>query len=227
MLLSTVSAWDTGVMLGLSKMHGITVHPCCVKSGFDWACRDLNPAPVQCFGNVHFKERDLALARESMLTYHSARRMRPDGEIPTKQIDHDKTHAIRDVSVPNTVGNASGNACLFMMSPDHIQAAYTNRIRRMNDTMLQLLDQVPIARAPEVHISIQESVNNELVSSDSVMPRAQRQAACDVIRRNAELFQKLSEQSVSECGDSSDGESSQGWGANGDNSSDEDDIDDN
>jgi hypothetical protein len=218
MLLSTVSEWDKAVMLGLSHLHGITVHSTCIKNGFDWRSRNLNPDLAQSYGTVHVKDRNVVLARQSMLTYYSARRMGSEDLIPTKQSDSDKFQSIHD-GVSDSEQNASSSLSLFMMSPGHIQSCYINRNQLSSENILHLVEQVPDAVIP---IPIYESVNPQVVNSDSLLPRAQRQAALEVLRRNAELFRQQQEEAESELGDSSDDEDWHDWGEDGDNPSDDD-----
>ena len=80
MLLSTVSLWDKKTMQALAFLHGISVLESCIRHGFDWRSRELNPEIAQMYGKVHVKDRDAFLARESMLTYYRAGRIRHDEE---------------------------------------------------------------------------------------------------------------------------------------------------
>ena len=213
-------------MLGLSLLHGITVHFSCVNAGFDWRSRNLNPDLVQSYGKAHVRDRDAALARQSMLTYYRARLMRPLDMIPTKQSDHDKTQIIQDgsVAVADSVQYAPGNPGLFMMPPGKIHSLYINRNQCTSNRILQLLEQVPDVSGQEsvAPIPIHESASLQSVNSDNVVPRAQRQAALEVIRRNHELLQQEKEQAESELGYSSDDEDWHDWGNDGDNASDDD-----
>ena len=213
-------------MLALSHEHGIPIPLSCVNSGFDWRTKQLIPDLAQTHGKIHVKDRDLFLARGSMLSYYRARQMRSQDYIPTKLLDHEKFQEIRANSTVS-VQNVPGSPVLLMMSPDHIQSSYVNRNKSISEMIQRLLEQVPVVPQQElesvVSVPVHEAVNSQLRIIGQVLPEEQRRSAREFIRRNAQIFQKQHEEGDSESGDSSDEEYCQDWGENGDNSSSDDD----
>ena len=220
MLLSTVSQWDINVMAALSVLHGIPVLASCVRSGFDWRSRELNPELAHLYGKVHVKDKNVLLARKSMLTYYRAGQIRHDEAIPTKQGDRDNIQKVLNINICDSVQTDPNHHSLFLMPPDHIQSNYINRENRIHEVILQRLRQV--ADAP-IHESEVPSVSLPLVNSDSTALRPQRKAAVEVLKRNADLFRQELEQTEAELGNSSDDEEYCDWNVVGDETSDDDD----
>jgi hypothetical protein len=203
MLLSTVSLWDEKTMEKLTRLHGITVHKSCIRHGFDWRRRELIPEIAQMYGKVHVKDRDAVLARDSMLTYFRAGRIRHDEEIPTKQSDRDNIQKI--LIICDSLQTDPNHPSLFLMSPEHIRTINSNlqRSRQVADAPIQ---------ESEVPIPPHES-------SDSAAPRPQRRAAAEGAKRNAEILQQILESTIY----SSEEEDYGDWGEDGDKPSDDDD----
>jgi hypothetical protein len=217
MLLSTVSRWDKTTMELLARLHGIPVRESCIRHGFDWRSRELNPEIAQMYGKVHVKDKDAFLARESMLTYYRAGRIRHDEEIPTKQSGRDNIQKILHRDICDSLQTDPNHPSLFLMSPEHI---------RTSNSILQRLRQVADAQIQESEVPIpqHESVNLRLVNSDPAAPRPQRRAAAECVQRNAELSRQMQGQAEEESQIySSEEEGCRDWGADGDKPSDDED----
>jgi hypothetical protein len=223
MFLATVSNWDKSTMLALSHFHGIKVHHSFVNSGFDWRTGVLNPELVNCYGKDHVKDRDLVLARRAMLTNYRARQISqgPAESVPSKHSDRVLFQCVRDSSDTGSEQSAPGSPNMVMMSPDDLLSLYMNR----TELIQQRLAEVPSAdfQESEIPIPIQESLNPQVVDTNFVMTRAQRDVALDVIRRNSEKYQNLQAQSESELEGSSDDEDYSDFGEDEDKSSESDD----
>jgi hypothetical protein len=235
MLLSTVSLWDEKTMEKLTRLHGITVHKSCIRHGFDWRRRELIPEIAQMYGKVHVKDRDAVLARDSMLTYFRAGRIRHDEEIPTKQSDRDNIQKI--LIICDSLQTDPNHPSLFLMSPEHIRTISCDSLQtdpnhpslflmspehiRTINSILQRSRQVADApiQESEVPIPPHESATLLLVNSDSAAPRPQRRAAAEGAKRNAEILQQMQESTIY----SSEEEGYCDWGEDGDKPSDDDD----
>ena len=217
MLLSTVSEWDKSTMKVLARLHGIPVLESCISHGFDWRSRELNPAIAQMYGKVHVKDRDAFLARESMLTYYRAGRIRHDEVIPTKQSARNNIQKILNPNICHSLQTDPDHPSLFLMSPEHIRTSNSSlqRLRQVADAPIQESE----GRIPPI-----ESVNLRMVNSDPAAPRPQRRAAALGVERNAEMLRQMQEQAEEESPIySSDEGGCRDWGEGGDKTSDDED----
>jgi hypothetical protein len=210
-------------MNAMTVFHGIQVHRGCVLCGFDWRTGESNPEFGQLFGKVHFKDRDAALARDSMWTYYRAQRFIQDGEIPTKHSDRERSQMILHSNVLDSEHGPP--ICPTLMTPVQIRSSYIDRKNSAKARILHRLLQVPDTQSQIslVPNPVHESPNLPFVNSDSVEQRAARQAGEAALLKNAMLFHKEREQADLESGDSSVDDGKNDWIDNGDNSSDVDD----
>jgi hypothetical protein len=170
-------------MTKLSRDHGISVHRSCVNYGFDWRSGELKPDLVR---TNYVKERNLVLAGQSLLSYFKARQMGCCVLIPTKEIDHAKTHLIRNHGASESVLHDPIRMSLFMMPPDIMRSCYINTVKNKDTSSLR----------KRTHESARQ-----LVDTDSNNP-SEPQNSLGIFRLNVELFHQQEDQQESGQSDS-------------------------
>ena len=173
-------------MTKLSRDHGISVHRSCVNYGFDWRSGELKPDLVR---TNYFKDRNLFLAAKSLLTYCKASQMGCCVSIPTKEIDHAKTHLIRNHGASESVLHDQIRMSLFMMPPDILRSCYINTVKKKDKSSLR---KRTYESAPPVR---------QLVDTDSNNP-SEQQNSLRIFRLNVEMFHQQEEQQESGQSDS-------------------------
>jgi hypothetical protein len=103
-------------MNALGLYHGIPIPYTCVTAGFNWRSGQLCQNLADTYGTVHFRDRNLNLARDSILTKTKARMLRPGVPIPRRWADLAQALDISLVEVGSTFPATS------FLTPEYIQS---------------------------------------------------------------------------------------------------------